>query len=86
MKNSDRPLPLAVRVIVAIVSAIVLFPLVLAVVALVHGAGIPVSRWLSPLMVAAMGYIVWVSRRFAWIWLILWALLLAEYVWTFLGL
>jgi hypothetical protein len=84
MKNSDRSLPLAVRVIVAVVSAVLLFPLALAVVALVHGAAIPVMRWLSPLLAVAIGIVVYRARgRYAAVWLILWAIAVAQYAIAF---
>jgi hypothetical protein len=85
MKNSDRPLPLAVRILVAVVSAALLFPLVLAVVAIVHGAAIPVMRWLSPLLAVAIGVVVFRARgRYAAIWLILWVIAVAQYALEFL--
>ena len=85
MKNSDRPLPLAVRVLVAVVSAVLLVPFVLALVALIHGAAIPVLRWLSPLLAVAIGVVVFRSRgRNAALWLILWVIAVAQYALEFL--
>ena len=83
MKNSDGPLPLAVRIVVGIVSAILLVPFVLAVVARVHGAAIPAGRLVTPFIGAFAGFVAIRAQRYAWGWLILWVVIVADYAITF---
>ena len=86
MKNSD---PLSVRIVggIVIVSAVLAaIPLVLALVALVHGAAIPMARWLEPLMIiiAAFGYLR-SHRPLSWLLGGVWLGLVIAYIYKYLG-
>jgi len=86
MKNSD---PLGERIVGGIVIAsavLAAVPLVLALVALIHGAAIPMARWLEPLMImiAAMGF-KRSHRPLSWLLGGVWLALVIVYVYKYLG-
>ena len=63
MKNSDA-LPERILKGIALLSAVVaLVPLVLALVALAHGAAIPMARWLAPLLIIVAAIADYRSHR-----------------------
>src|SRR6476469_1146297 len=68
MKNSDGLPERILKAIVLLSAVVALVPLTLALVALVHGAAIPMARWLAPLMiiVAAIGFYR-SSRPLSWL-------------------
>jgi len=85
MKNSD---PLGARIFggfVIVVSVLALIPLVLALVALAHGAAIPVARWFAPLLIAVAGLAYRFSRRpVSWLLGGVWLGLVLAYVYKYL--
>jgi hypothetical protein len=86
MKNSA---PLGERIaggIVTVVSILALIPLVLALVALAHGAAIPFARWLAPLLIVVAGLAYRLSRRpVSWLLGGVWVGLVIAYVYKYLG-